>query len=305
MHEFETVTSETSEASVPETDLRGIIAGARRIVVKIGSSSLTKAGGGLDPERIPHLVSALAGRRARGTQIVVVSSGAIATGFPYLGLTKRPRDLTTQQASASVGQGILLAHYTAAFHQHGSTVGQVLLTADDMTRRSHYRNAQQTLQRLLEMDVVPLVNENDTVATAEIRVGDNDRLAALVAHLVHADALVLLSDVDGLYQGPPDRGGSQFLSQVRDADDLTGVDVGGVGNAGSGAYFVLPVGQFAQQVSTPQQTAPATSATPTASPTQIYNDGTTAITATPMSDGSTTLNAVAVCDPIECNSKGS
>ena len=234
MHEFETVTSETSEASVPETDLRGIIAGARRIVVKIGSSSLTKAGGGLDPERIPHLVSALAGRRARGTQIVVVSSGAIATGFPYLGLTKRPRDLTTQQASASVGQGILLAHYTAAFHQHGSTVGQVLLTADDMTRRSHYRNAQQTLQRLLEMDVVPLVNENDTVATAEIQVGDNDRLAALVAHLVHADALVLLSDVDGLYQGPPDRGGSQFLSQVRDADDLTGVDVGGVGNAGVG-----------------------------------------------------------------------
>lgn len=216
------------------TDVRAAIAGARRLVVKIGSSSLTHAGGGLDPDRIPQLVSSIAARRATGSQVVVVSSGAIASGFPHLGLTRRPRDLTTQQASASVGQGLLLARYTGAFNEHGFTVGQVLLTADDMTRRSHYRNAQQTLARLLELGVVPLVNENDTVATAEIRVGDNDRLAALVAHLVHADALILLSDVDGLYDGPPARGGTRLIEEIRGDGDLADISVGGIGSAGVG-----------------------------------------------------------------------
>ena len=132
---------------------------------------------------------------------MLVSSGAIAAGLPRLGLTRRPRDLATQQAAASVGQGVLLAHYTERVRPPRRTVGQVLLTAEDVTRRAHYRNAQRTLYRLLELGVVPIVNENDTVATDEIRFGDNDRLAALVAHLVHADLLVLLSDVDGLYDG--------------------------------------------------------------------------------------------------------
>ena len=151
---------------------------------------------------------------------MLVSSGAIATGLPTLKLTRRPRDLATQQAAASVGQGVLLAHYSGAFARHGRTVGQVLLTAEDVTRRAHYRNAQRTLYRLLELGVVPIVNENDTVATDEIRFGDNDRLAALVAHLVHADLLVLLSDVDGLYDGPPSRAGSRLLAEVRGEDDL-------------------------------------------------------------------------------------
>ena len=136
-----------------------------------------------------------------------MSSGAIATGFPALGLKRRPRDLATQQAAASVGQGVLVAQYSSAFSQHGLTVGQVLVTADDVIRRSNYRNAQRTLFRLLDLGVVPIVNENDTVATDEIRFGDNDRLAALVAHVVQADALVLLSDVEGLYDGPPSRDG--------------------------------------------------------------------------------------------------
>ena len=203
---------------------------ARRIVVKVGSSSLTRSDGGVDVERVKDLVGVLADRVAAGSQVILVSSGAIATGFPILGLTKRPRDLATQQASASVGQGVLLAQYSMSFAARDITVGQVLLTADDMTRRAHYRNAQRTLEKLIEMGVVPIVNENDTVATDEIRLGDNDRLAALVAHLVRADALVLLSDVDGLYDGPPGKGGASMISDVRDMDDLVDVSIGGVGS---------------------------------------------------------------------------
>ena len=210
------------------------IAGAQRIVVKIGSSSLTHRDGSLDAERIDELVAQIARRQSQGHRIVLVSSGAIATGFPRLGLAKRPRDLATQQAAASVGQGILLAQYTQAFAERGLTVGQVLVTADDVIRRSHYRNAQRTLFRLLELGIIPIVNENDTVATDEIRFGDNDRLAALVAHVVQADALVLLSDVDGLYDGPPSTAGARLIREVRGPEDLDGVRVGGVGSAGVG-----------------------------------------------------------------------
>ena len=141
----------------------------------------------------------LAAVRLAGREIVLVSSGAIAAGLAPLALRTRPRDLATQQAAASVGQGLLMGRYTELFGAYGLAVGQVLLTVDDVTRRGHYRNAYRTFGRLLDLGVVPIVNENDTVATHEIRFGDNDRLAALVAHLVHADALVLLSDVDALY----------------------------------------------------------------------------------------------------------
>jgi len=184
---------------------------ARRLVVKVGSSSLTTPAGALDHVRLRALVDVIAARRKHGTQIVLVSSGAIAAGLTPLGLPRRPRDLATQQAAASVGQGALLAAYSLAFGSHDLTVGQVLLTADDVTRRTHYANARRTLDRLLDLGVVPVVNENDTVATHEIRFGDNDRLAALVAHLVHADALILLSDVDALYDGPPGRAGSSRI----------------------------------------------------------------------------------------------
>jgi len=208
---------------------RDVVTRAARVVVKVGSSSLTTRGG-LDAARIDAVVDALGERIAADVEIVLVSSGAIATGLGPLGLAKRPRDLATQQAAASVGQGLLLAHYTGAFARHGRTVGQVLLTAEDVTRRAHYRNAQRTLYRLLELGVVPIVNENDTVATDEIRFGDNDRLAALVAHLVNADLLVLLSDVDGLYDGPPARPGSRLVTEVRGEDDLAGVVVTGTGS---------------------------------------------------------------------------
>src|SRR5690606_15507942 len=151
-----------------------------------------------------------------------------------LGLTRRPRDLATQQAAASVGQGQLFARYTSSFARHGLTVGQVLLTADDMMRRSHHRNAQRTLSQLLALGVVPIVNENDTVATDEIRFGDNDRLAALVSHLIRADALILLSDVDALYTGDPRQPGARRLTDVRGPQDLEGVKLGGSGRVGTG-----------------------------------------------------------------------
>lgn len=209
---------------------RRLLPEVHRVVVKVGSSSLTDADGRLDPVRLRALVDVLAARVRGGHQVVLVSSGAIATGMDPLGLTQRPRDLATQQAAASVGQGLLVAHYTRAFADHGLRVGQVLLTADDTMRRGQYRNAQRALDRLLDLGVVPIVNENDTVATDEIRFGDNDRLAALVSHLVRADALALLTDVDGLYTGPPSRPGSRRIAQVRGPADLEGVDVSARGS---------------------------------------------------------------------------
>jgi glutamate 5-kinase len=202
------------------------IATAARVVVKVGSSSLTTAAGEIADQAIAALAAALAARHHAGTQVLLVSSGAIASGLVPLGLTRRPNDLATQQAAASVGQGLLIARYTAAFATHGIRTGQVLLSADDLMRRTHYRNAQRTLDRLLELGVLPVVNENDTVATDEIRFGDNDRLAALVAHVTRAKALILLSDVDGLYDGDPRRGQAQRIAEVRDQADLDGIKLG-------------------------------------------------------------------------------
>lgn len=196
-----------------------------RIVVKIGSSSLTTAVGGLDVARLDALVDVLVAARTRGDEIVLVSSGAIAAGLSPLGLPRRPRDLATQQAAASVGQGQLIRHYAKRFAFHDIVVGQVLLTVSDVSRRSHYRNARQTFERLLDFGAVPIVNENDTVATSEIRFGDNDRLAALVAHLVRADLLLLLSDVDGLYDGDPRMPGASLISEVRSEAELASIDI--------------------------------------------------------------------------------
>ncbi|PYI67498.1 glutamate 5-kinase [Arthrobacter livingstonensis] len=212
---------------------RSAIATAARIVVKVGSSSLTSVAGGISEVALKNLVDVLARRRLAGTEVILVSSGAIAAGLLPLGLARRPKDLATQQAAASVGQGLLMAHYNHAFIGHGVTVSQVLLTAEDLTRRRQYVNAHRALERLLHLGVVPIVNENDTVATHEIRVGDNDRLAALVAHLVKADALVLLSDVDSLYDGPPMEG-ARRISIVDSPEDLEGIVIGSAGRAGVG-----------------------------------------------------------------------
>ena len=224
-----------SEAHPVTTSSRPDIAAAARVVVKVGSSSLTTAAGEIADEAITALAAALAARRSAGIQVVLVSSGAIASGLVPLGLTRRPSDLATQQAAASVGQGLLIARYTAAFGRHGIRTGQVLLSADDLMRRTHYRNAQRTLDRLLELGVLPVVNENNTVATDEIRFGDNDRLAALVAHVTRAKALVLLSDVDGLYDGDPRRGTAQRITEVRGQADLEGIRLGRGLKPGPGA----------------------------------------------------------------------
>jgi glutamate 5-kinase len=212
------------------------VTAASRIVVKVGSSSLTTAAGGLDRQRVDALVDALA---AHPAETVLVSSGAIAAGLAPLGLPRRPRDLATQQAAASVGQGLLMQAYTESFARSRRTVGQVLLTVDDVTRRVHYRNAYRTLRRLLDLGTVPIVNENDTVATEEIRFGDNDRLAALVASLVRADLLVLLSDVDALYTGDPAKPGTRRIAEVRGPEDLAGVSLGKAGGARLGTGGML------------------------------------------------------------------
>ena len=228
--------ADTEQQSVDplETAGRGAVAEARRVVVKVGSSSLTTPDGLIDSSRIRDLVEVLAARRALGQEVILVSSGAVAAGMTPLGMTRRPHDLASQQAAASVGQGLLLASYSAELAGHGLTAAQVLLTVEDMMRRVQHRNAQRTLRRLLDIGALPIVNENDTVATHEIRFGDNDRLAALVAHLMRADALVLLSDVDALYDGNPADEGTSIVHLVRCRADLDGIDIGSTGKRGVG-----------------------------------------------------------------------
>ncbi len=178
-------------------------AAAKRMVVKIGSSLLTDPVAGLSSANIDAWCEQLADLSARGGQMVLVSSGAVAEGMARLGWSERPTDLPRLQAAAAVGQMGLVQAYEAAFARHGRHTAMVLLTHEDLANRRRYLNARSTLTQLLDMGVIPVVNENDTVATDEIRFGDNDTLAALVANLVVADLLVVLTDVDGLHKGDP------------------------------------------------------------------------------------------------------
>ncbi|WP_199255538.1 glutamate 5-kinase [Mycolicibacterium mengxianglii] len=207
---------------------------ARSIVVKIGTTALTTPTGVFDARRLQSLVDAIEGRMKAGSDVVIVSSGAIAAGIEPLGLLRRPTDLATKQAAASVGQVALVNSWSAAFRRYDRTVGQVLLTAHDISMRVQHTNAQRTLDRLRALHAVAIVNENDTVATNEIRFGDNDRLSALVAHLVGADALILLSDIDGLYDSDPRKSGARFIPEVNGPDDLEGVIAGRGSSLGTG-----------------------------------------------------------------------
>ena len=201
-----------------------------RVVVKVGSSSLTRADGGLDLNRIDILAGLIAGMRSRGHDVVLVSSGAVASGLVPLGLSRRPDELSLLQAAASVGQGRLAARWETAMSAYGLVTAQVLLTAHDVAIRSHYRTVRATFDSLLSLGAVPIINENDAVATSEFSLGDNDRLAALVAHLVTADVLVLLTDVDGLWTARPGTPGAEPIRYVRSAADLEGVSVSGRGS---------------------------------------------------------------------------
>ena len=200
------------------------------VVVKVGSSSLTRADGGLDLNRIDILAGLIAGMRSRGHDVVLVSSGAVASGLVPLGLSRRPDELSLLQAAASVGQGRLAARWETAMSAYGLVTAQVLLTAHDVAIRSHYRTVRATFDSLLSLGAVPIINENDAVATSEFSLGDNDRLAALVAHLVTADVLVLLTDVDGLWTARPGTPGATPIRHVRSSADLAGVSVSGRGS---------------------------------------------------------------------------
>ena len=182
---------------------RRALSRVRRLVVKVGSGLITAPGQGPDGKRIAALAADIAAAVGERREVALVSSGAIVTGMARLGLPARPRSIPEKQAAAAVGQSALMWHYEQAFKKHGLNVGQVLLTGQDIGDRGRYLNARNTLLALLDFGVLPIVNENDTVAVDEIKVGDNDNLAALVAHLIDADLLILLTDVDGLYTGDP------------------------------------------------------------------------------------------------------
>lgn len=220
-----------------QAQVRRSVAQAQTMVVKVGSSSLTRSSGHLDAAKLEALVASVAANVLSGARIVMVSSGAIAAGFGPLGFAERPRDVATQQVAASVGQGLLMARYETAFARYGIRVGQILITAEDTIRAAQYRNARRTLERLLDLGVVPIVNENDALASNEIRFGDNDRLSALVANIVRADALVLLTDVDALYTAPPSRPDARRIGYVPDViaalrDVTVGGSTSGVGTGG-------------------------------------------------------------------------
>jgi glutamate 5-kinase len=181
------------------------LAARDRLVVKVGTASLVGDNGRPDEARLTELIDGLAGLRSRGIHTVLVSSGAIAAGLEPLGLARRPTDIPSLQAAAAVGQGLLFGRYALLLGRHGLTAAQVLLTRYDFMQRTHYLNARNTFERLLADGVVPIVNENDTVAVDEIRFGDNDLLAALVTSLLHARMLVLLTDTQGVHSADPRR----------------------------------------------------------------------------------------------------
>ncbi|MDF2993942.1 MAG: proB [Microbacterium sp.] len=213
---------------------RADIPRASRVVVKVGSSSISGDGA----HRIDTIVEALSGAHAAGVEVVLVSSGAIATALPLLDLEGRPNDLATQQAAAAVGQNVLMWRYQTSLDRFGLLAGQVLLTAGDLENTTPRSNARRAMERLLGLGILPIVNENDTVATHEIRFGDNDRLAALVAQLIGADALVLLSDIACLYTAPPNEPGARPITDVAWGDDLSEFEFGagvvnGVGTGGA------------------------------------------------------------------------
>lgn len=176
---------------------------AKRIVIKIGTTTLTHGGGLINLRRLDGLVKTVADLKNAGRQIILVSSGAIGVGIGELGLKERPSDMPTKQACAAIGQCELMYTYDKLFGEYNHSVAQILLTRDVIEQEQRKQNVVNTFERLLEFGVIPIVNENDTVSTEEIEIGDNDTLSAIVAQLVQADALVLLSDIDGLYTANP------------------------------------------------------------------------------------------------------
>jgi len=210
----------------------GVVKNAKRLVVKVGSSLVTNDGRGLDHAAVGRWAEEIAQLQRAGREIVLVSSGAIAEGIARLGWTARPKAIHDLQAAAAVGQMGLVQAYEVAFMRYGLHTAQVLLTHEDLADRRRYLNARTTLRTLLELGVIPIINENDTVTTEEIRVGDNDTLGALVANLIEADVLILLTDQPGLYTADPRRNPEATLvGEARAGDPHLEAMAGGAGTA--------------------------------------------------------------------------
>ena len=208
-----------------------------RIVVKIGTSTLTHATGNLNIRRIEQLCACLSDMKNAGHEVIMVSSGAIGMGVGKLGLHQRPTDIPTKQAAAAVGQCELMYTYDKLFSEYHHTVAQLLITGDDVADETRHKNFSNTIHRLLELGAIPIINENDTVATAELGIGDNDTLAAIVAQSVKADKLVLLSDIDGLYTADPHTNpNAELICRVDRIDEsilsLAGVSGSDLGTGG-------------------------------------------------------------------------
>ncbi len=247
--------------SAASSSSSSVIASASRLVAKVGSSLVTNDGQGIDREAVAHWASQIAALRAQGKQVVLVSSGAIAEGMARLGWSKRPTLMHELQAAAAVGQMGLAQAYEVAFAKHHLRTAQILLTHEDLANRQRYLNARSTLFALLRLGVVPIVNENDTVATEEIAVGDNDTLGALVTNLIEADALIILTDQRGLYDSDPRKNpNAQFVAHGLAGDasleTMAGSTGGGLGKGGmltkilaakraarSGAHTVIASGR--------------------------------------------------------------
>jgi glutamate 5-kinase len=219
------------------------LSAARRVVVKVGSSSIT----GTHEANLDLLVEFLVRLQKSGKEVILVSSGAIATAMPLIGLTVRSEDLATSQALASIGQAKLMGRYERSLARYDLLPGQMLLTVDNLDQEATTENAMRALERLLEIGVLPIINENDSVATQEIRFGDNDQLAARVALLAGADLLVLFSDIDALYTKPPTEPGAQPISVVAFGEDLSDLQVSGTstGYGTGGALTKLAAAQLA------------------------------------------------------------
>ncbi len=207
-----------------------------RIVVKIGTSTLAHTTGHLNIRRVEELCKVICDIINAGNQVIMVSSGAIGMGVGKLGLPQRPKDIPTKQAAAAVGQCELMYTYDKLFLQYHHTVAQLLITADDIANEERHENFSNTINRLLELGAIPIINENDTVATAELGIGDNDTLAAFVAESIHADTLVLLSDIDGLYTADPHNNPDARLIPVVNhlSDDILALAGGSSTSQGTG-----------------------------------------------------------------------
>ena len=202
-----------------------------RVVIKIGTSTLAHTNGRLNIRRVEELCKVISDLKNSGSEMILVSSGAIGMGVGKLSLKEKPRDIPTKQAAAAVGQCELMYTYDRLFQKYHHTVAQILLTGSDFKHDDRYHNFQNTLGRLLELEVLPIINENDTIATEEIKVGDNDTLSAMVAASVGADCLVLLSDIDGLYTADPHR--CKDAKLIHNVDELTPEIMALAGEAGS------------------------------------------------------------------------